>query len=568
MGRCIISLPSGGGSIDNDELTALPENVEVGKMAGVQGHDDATPGTLRNVSNDSNVRYNSSSNMRVIKGSNAYVSQNTDGVTRAQIRFSEQRGVIENNTIIGIPQNDMATAGGLNASKLLANQYAFGIRGTATNDADFDSSDLLVSKSAYKNGTKVNGNMPNNGAAGTSLNCGGSYTIPKGYHNGNGKVTANSLASQTSANSSANTILSGYTAWVNGSKITGNVAVQSILSFSAAPYSSTQITFTWKNPAKGAYSGVIIVGKTGGYPTSINDGTRYYKGCGNNTTANGMSSVVVNNFVVNTQYYFRAFSYAIKNNAEWVHATTYTSAAKTVQGTQVFTSSGIFTVPDGVRSIDIFCVGGGGAGCNLSDNLQNGGGGGGYTATKKGYAVTPGQTYAVTIGGQGGTTSFGNVLSAEGGKTPTALSTGGNGGSGGGAALLSSLTKYSWGNQGGSDGSDGLKGYGGSSGGSSSEMGTPGKGQGTTTRAFGDASGTVYAGGGGGASFGDTANGYAQGGFGGGGAGGYGYRDSGTTYRYGGVAGSANTGGGGGGGYSVYGPGAGGSGICLIRYGY
>lgn len=70
----------------------------------------------------------------------------------------------------------------------------------------------------------MEGTMPNNGAVSQSLNCGGSYTIPAGYHNGSGKVTANSLASQTSATATADKILSGQTAWVNGSKITGSLS--------------------------------------------------------------------------------------------------------------------------------------------------------------------------------------------------------------------------------------------------------------------------------------------------------------------------------------------------------
>ena len=68
------------------------------------------------------------------------------------------------------------------------------------------------------------GTMPNRGAVSQSLNAGGSYTIPAGYHNGAGKVTANSLSSQTSANATAAQILSGQTAWVNGAKVTGSMA--------------------------------------------------------------------------------------------------------------------------------------------------------------------------------------------------------------------------------------------------------------------------------------------------------------------------------------------------------
>ena len=91
----------------------------------------------------------------------------------------------------------------------------------ATADANATASNILVDKTAYVNGTKITGTMPNKGAVTASLNCGGSYTIPAGYHNGSGKVTANSLASQTSANATAGDILKNKTAWVNGSKITG-----------------------------------------------------------------------------------------------------------------------------------------------------------------------------------------------------------------------------------------------------------------------------------------------------------------------------------------------------------
>ena len=91
-------------------------------------------------------------------------------------------------------------------------------------DVNFSASDLLTGKTANdSNGEKVNGTMPNKGAITASINCGGSYTIPAGYHNGSGKVTANSLASQTGANATAGDILKNKTAWVNGSKITGSM---------------------------------------------------------------------------------------------------------------------------------------------------------------------------------------------------------------------------------------------------------------------------------------------------------------------------------------------------------
>lgn len=74
----------------------------------------------------------------------------------------------------------------------------------------------------------INGGMTNQGAKTQALNCGGSYTIPAGYHNGSGVISANSLASQTGVDSgktavAAAQMLSGYQGWVNGSKISGSM---------------------------------------------------------------------------------------------------------------------------------------------------------------------------------------------------------------------------------------------------------------------------------------------------------------------------------------------------------
>ena len=83
---------------------------------------------------------------------------------------------------------------------------------------------MLAGYKAYSGGKLLTGTMTNRGAISSNLNCGQTYTIPAGYHNGAGKVTANSLASQTSATANTNNISNGVTAWVNGTKITGNGA--------------------------------------------------------------------------------------------------------------------------------------------------------------------------------------------------------------------------------------------------------------------------------------------------------------------------------------------------------
>ncbi|MDE7299065.1 MAG: hypothetical protein K2N94_09605, partial [Lachnospiraceae bacterium] len=100
--------------------------------------------------------------------------------------------------------------------------------GVDTSDATATDGEVLSGKTFYAKGAKITGKMANHGAVTQALNAGGSYTIPAGYHNGSGKVTAKSLADQTSANAAAADIMSSKTAWVNGSKITGALSAASL----------------------------------------------------------------------------------------------------------------------------------------------------------------------------------------------------------------------------------------------------------------------------------------------------------------------------------------------------
>lgn len=55
-------------------------------------------------------------------------------------------------------------------------------------------SDVLSGKTFTNNDGEQTGTMPNRGTWGTTISPGGSVTIPSGYHNGNGKVSANNAS--------------------------------------------------------------------------------------------------------------------------------------------------------------------------------------------------------------------------------------------------------------------------------------------------------------------------------------------------------------------------------------
>lgn len=99
--------------------------------------------------------------------------------------------------------------------------------GTASDEVTAKREDVLNGKTAVTSDSNDEagvGTMPNHGAvAPAALAAGGSYTIPKGYHNGSGKVTAKDLASQTAGTAGAADIRKGKTAVVGGKTVTGSM---------------------------------------------------------------------------------------------------------------------------------------------------------------------------------------------------------------------------------------------------------------------------------------------------------------------------------------------------------
>lgn len=231
---------------------------------------------------------------------------------------------------------------------------------------------------------------------------------------------------------------------------------------------------------------------------------------------------------------------------------------------QVFILPGTYswTVPDGVTSVCVACVGGGGGG-NTTLAYRGGGGGGGL-GWKNDISVTPGQNITVVVGaggasgpgeasyfdspslvaGNGGAYGQGTSFNAAGG---TYVGDGGGNGGVGGAGVATGFT-------GGGGGAGGYAGTGGA-GGTGSTSGTAGSGG---AGGGGGAGQSGQSGSGGGVGiYGQGANGTGgttNGGVGGGGS-------SGASGVYGGTPVGGLYGGGGGGG------GTGGGGAVRIIWG-
>lgn len=92
-----------------------------------------------------------------------------------------------------------------------------------SSEASASAADILEGKTAFNGTTLMTGTMVNQESREATLLAGGTYNIPRGFHDGAGRVLATDLASQTAGTATAGGILQGLKAWVAGRMIDGTM---------------------------------------------------------------------------------------------------------------------------------------------------------------------------------------------------------------------------------------------------------------------------------------------------------------------------------------------------------
>ena len=172
-----------------------------------------------------------------------------------------------------------------------------------------------------ENGAKIAGTMPNQGAKTAALNAGGSYTIPKGWHNGKGKVTADSLGSQTPASAKNGDVILGKTAWVNGVMVTGTMPERGAWNETIDPGASVRIPQGYHNGngvvrANGISINFHPIDRTVGWGSGI-------RFTGEDTTPGVYGKMhFVLKYWCRTEYNVNGYIKVLRNGSE-IHSTTF-----------------------------------------------------------------------------------------------------------------------------------------------------------------------------------------------------------------------------------------------------
>jgi len=209
MSRAIKMGGAGGGSGSDDVTAAKAQLLENYTAITKDSDDEPGAGTMKHLTNRATITHETANATKVLVGDAAYMVKNSDGVQRAEIRYNGSDGYVTPNTLFAIPAGTMATAGGMTAAKVLAGQSAFGISGTATNDATATASQMLAGATSYVKGAKVTGNIASKGAAtytpGTSA-----QTIAAGQYL-SGAQTISAVANLSAGNIKKGVVVGGVT---------------------------------------------------------------------------------------------------------------------------------------------------------------------------------------------------------------------------------------------------------------------------------------------------------------------------------------------------------------------
>ena len=144
-------------------------------------------------------------------------------------------------TLIDLTQDDVTRASVL-AGKKFHLPTGEGTTGTCdydanTSDATAVAAEILSGKTAYKNGEKLTGTMPNRGAQTSTISTvSGSVTIQQGFHDGSGSV---SIAATEQAKLIATNIREGITVLGVTGTMSGSEGV-SATSANVTPYTTAQ----------------------------------------------------------------------------------------------------------------------------------------------------------------------------------------------------------------------------------------------------------------------------------------------------------------------------------------
>lgn len=163
----------------------------------------------------------------------------TPGATAKSRTYLTKNKIVRNNIKVTVNGDSNLAAGNIKAGSTI-----FDVEGTFTSDATATAENILSGKTAYKNGSKLTGTMANNTIGSKTISkTTDTITIPKGYTEGGtvkldsteaGKIVAGNIKTGVSilgvagsftsdATAEAGHILSGKTAYVDGTKVIGTI---------------------------------------------------------------------------------------------------------------------------------------------------------------------------------------------------------------------------------------------------------------------------------------------------------------------------------------------------------